>query len=209
MLQFARCQPDSCIGKYSSYHLTQIPTCRKHLALSIRSLDHWLCLIFLYRRNELIHSQAVFDTAHRRLCYRTCDRPLNSITVRLKAKEKSLSPVPTLCDTMDRTLPASSVHGIFQARRLEWVAVSFSRGSSRPTDQTRVSHIVGTHFYRLSHQGSQWGYSLLKVSGILPLHHFLQLGTLWDLLRPWLTHTQSQGPRLPSAQACSNLVIAH
>ena len=44
-------------------------------------------------------------------------------------------------------------HGIFQARVLECVAISFSRGSSLPRDQTRVSHVVGRCFYRLS-QGS-------------------------------------------------------
>ena len=37
---------------------------------------------------------------------------------------------PTLCDPMGCSLPYSSVHGIFQARVLEWVAISFSRGSS-------------------------------------------------------------------------------
>ena len=47
---------------------------------------------------------------------------------------------------MDCRLPGSSVHGIFQARGLEWVAISFSRGSSQPRDQTQVSHIVGRHF---------------------------------------------------------------
>ena len=44
-----------------------------------------------------------------------------------------------LCDPMDCSLPGSSVHGIFKARVLEWVAISFSRGSSQPRDQTRVS----------------------------------------------------------------------
>ena len=44
---------------------------------------------------------------------------------------------------MDRSLPGSSVQGIFQARILEWVAISFSRGSSPPRDQTRFSRIVG------------------------------------------------------------------
>ena len=38
----------------------------------------------------------------------------------------------TLCDPMDCSLPSSSVHGVLQARVLEWVAISFSRGSSRP-----------------------------------------------------------------------------
>ena len=38
----------------------------------------------------------------------------------------------TLCDPMDYSLPGSSVHGILQARFLEWLAISFSRESSRP-----------------------------------------------------------------------------
>ena len=47
---------------------------------------------------------------------------------------------------MDCSPPGSSVHGIFQAWILEWVAVSFSRGSSWPRDRTRVSRIVGRRF---------------------------------------------------------------
>ena len=52
----------------------------------------------------------------------------NHWTTRVKVKVKSL------------------VHGILQARILEWVAISFSRGSSRPRDQTQVSHIACRHF---------------------------------------------------------------
>ena len=52
---------------------------------------------------------------------------------------------PTLCDPMDCSLSGSSVHGIFQARILEWVAISFSRRSSQLRDWTRVSCIVGRH----------------------------------------------------------------
>ena len=48
---------------------------------------------------------------------------------------------PTLCDPMDYT-----VHGILQARILEWVAFPFSRGSSQPRDWTQVSRIVGGFF---------------------------------------------------------------
>ena len=44
---------------------------------------------------------------------------------------------PTLCDPMDCSLSGSSIHGIFQARVLEWIAISFSRGSSRPRNRTR------------------------------------------------------------------------
>ena len=56
------------------------------------------------------------------------------------------SVVSDSCDPMDYSLPGSSVHRIFQARILEWVAISFSRGSSWPRDQTQVSHIVGRCF---------------------------------------------------------------
>ena len=52
----------------------------------------------------------------------------------------------TLWDPMDRSLPGSSVHGIFQAVVLEWIAISFSRGSSQPRDRTRVSCIVDRRF---------------------------------------------------------------
>jgi len=48
---------------------------------------------------------------------------------------------PTLWDPMDYT-----VHGILQARILEWVGFSFSRGSSQPRDKTQVSHIAGGFF---------------------------------------------------------------
>ena len=47
----------------------------------------------------------------------------------------------TLCHPMDCSLPGSSVHGIFQARILEWVAISFSRGSSRPRNLISISCI--------------------------------------------------------------------
>ena len=49
----------------------------------------------------------------------------------------------TLCDPMDCSLSGSSVHGIFQARVLEWIAISFSRGSSQPRNQTQISCIAG------------------------------------------------------------------
>ena len=52
----------------------------------------------------------------------------------------------TLCDPVDCSLPGYSVRGILQERILEWVTISFSRGSPRPRDRTRVSHIGGRHF---------------------------------------------------------------
>ena len=75
---------------------------------------------------------------------------LSSIRVVSSAYLKVKIEVAQLCLTlhgpMDCSLPGSSAHGIFQARVLEWVAISFSRGSSWPRDRTCVSHIVGRCF---------------------------------------------------------------
>ena len=54
---------------------------------------------------------------------------------------KSIQSCLTLCDPMDCSPPGSSVHGILQARILEWVAIPFSRKSSQPRDKTCVSSI--------------------------------------------------------------------
>ena len=58
----------------------------------------------------------------------------------------SHSVVSDSCDPMDCSPPVSSVHGILQARILEWVAISFSTGSSQPKDWTWVSCTVGRFF---------------------------------------------------------------
>ena len=65
---------------------------------------------------------------------------------------------PTLCDPMDCNLPGSSVHGIFQARILEWVAILFSRGSSPPRDWTWISCIAGrfSTFYATTEAHLLW-----------------------------------------------------
>ena len=63
----------------------------------------------------------------------------NPMPVCLKVKVAQLC--PTLCNPMHYT-----VHGILQARILEWVAFPFSRGSSQPRDRTQVSHIAGGFF---------------------------------------------------------------
>ena len=62
-----------------------------------------------------------------------------------------------MSNPVDCSLPGFSVHGILQARVLEWVAMLSSMGSSQPRDQTKVSYIscVGRRvLYLLSHQGS-------------------------------------------------------
>ena len=56
---------------------------------------------------------------------------------------KSLQSCPTLCNPMDCSPPGSSVHGILQARILEWVVMPSSRGPSQPRDGTQVPCIAG------------------------------------------------------------------
>ena len=70
----------------------------------------------------------------------------------------------TLCNPMDCSLPGFSVHGILQARILEWVAISFSRGTSWPRDRTWVSLFMG-RLYHLSHQGSPNGHEFELTPG--------------------------------------------
>ena len=81
---------------------------------------------------------------------------------------------PTLCDPMDYSLPGSSIHGIFQARVLEWVTISFSRGSSQPRDWTWDSRIIDRRFTDV--------YTYTSICSCM-----LVLATLWII---WLVYTQ-------------------
>ena len=64
------------------------------------------------------------------------------------AAAKSLQSCPTLCDPTDSSSPGSSVHGILQARILEWVDMPSSRGSSWPRDQTHIcSSCITVRFF--------------------------------------------------------------
>ena len=64
----------------------------------------------------------------------------------IKVKVEVAQLLPTLGKPMDCSLPGFSIHGSFQARILEWVAISFSSGSSQPRDRTQVSRIAGRCF---------------------------------------------------------------
>ena len=76
-----------------------------------------------------------------------CNYVLGVICFQETKKESEVAQYcPTLCDPMDCSLLGSSVHGIFQVRILEWVAISCSRRSSWPRDWTRVSCIIGRCF---------------------------------------------------------------
>ena len=73
------------------------------------------------------------------LCHRLKFQVILGFTWKVKVQVAQLC--LTLCDPIDYT-----VHGILQARILEWVAIPFSRGSSQPRDQTQVSHTTGGFF---------------------------------------------------------------
>ena len=77
---------------------------------------------------------------------------------------------PAVCDPMDCSLPGSWVHGIFQATVLEWVAISFSKGSSQPRDQTQVSRIAGRRYCKpVAHQAPlSMGFPRQEYWSVLP-----------------------------------------
>ena len=96
---------------------------------------------------------------------------------------------PTLCDPMDCSPSGSSVHGILQTRILEWVAISYPRGSSWPRDWTHVSWVSCTG-REILHCGATWEAlvkCLLEREGAKPL------GGITQAL-PWPAHHLSQCP---------------
>ena len=66
---------------------------------------------------------------------RSCERSQGQVVWSMTVAQSYL----ILCNPIDYSPPGSSVHGILQKRILEWLAVSFSQGSSQPRDSTRVS----------------------------------------------------------------------
>ena len=85
---------------------------------------------------------------------------------------------PTLCNPIDCSLPGSSVHGIIQARILEWVSMLFSRGSSQSRDWAQASCTAGAFFTlwvtrkQISHQGSSWTPAAIPNTRLLVLQNY-------------------------------------
>ena len=114
-----------------------LPGSSVHAIFQARILE-WVAIpflqgIFLTQGSNpgLLHCrQILYFLSHQRL------RPQNEL-LKVKVAQSCL----TLSDPMD-----DAVHGILQARTLEWVGPPFSRGFSQPRDQTQVSHIAGRFF---------------------------------------------------------------
>ena len=98
----------------------------------------------MIRGQEIKKNQKLCPCEQRQLTY------TNNVSALVNAK--SLQTCPTLCDSMDYSSPGASVHGILQARTLEWVAMPFSRGSSQTRDQTHVSWVSCIGRWILYHQ---------------------------------------------------------
>ena len=109
----------------------------------------------------------------------------------------------TLCDPTDCSRPGSSVHGISQARIVEWVAISFSRGCSRPRDQNRISCIscIGR---RVLPQVSRWGSPVFLVIFIYLTAWGLSCSLwnlhLWRVRSSSLTMVQTWAPCIGSSE---------
>ena len=120
---------------------------------SLRSLSFFAT--FLYHKNILVFLRPV--KLEKKYCDKSCSlqlkwwlwrffHSLNSLGERERVCVCTLSCVWLLCDPIDCSLPVSPVHGVLKARIPEWIAISSSRGSSWPRDQTQVSYIAGRFF---------------------------------------------------------------
>ena len=97
----------------------------------------------------------------------TCKETSAASSVAEKRREVAQSCL-TLCNPRNCSLPGSSVHRIFQARIVEWVTISFSRGSSQPRGRMQVSCIAG------------WARGKLKTTWMFPVRE------LWQLIMAYL-----------------------
>ena len=126
---------------------------------------------------------------------------------------KSLQLCLTLCDPIDCGLPGSSVHGILQARVLEWIDMPSSRGSSQPRDQTHigyVSSIVGWFFTT----STTWEAPTSLFNSVQLLSHVPLFATPWTAARQAsLSVTNSQSPPKPmsiaSVMPSNHLILCH
>ena len=96
---------------------------------------------------------------------------------------KSLSHVQ-LYNPMDCSPPGPSVHGILQARILEWVVIPFSRGSSQPKDQSRISCIAGRYLTGEPTGRPMYNYICvsLLISNAVPIFACVRSSVLLDLI---------------------------
>ena len=109
----------------------------------------------------------------------------------------------TLCDPLDCSPPGSPVHGISQTRVLEWVAISFSRGSCRPRHQTCVSCTAGSFFTTGPGKPNEGCLKLVAVQSLSPVRLFVTPWTVAYQAPPSMGFPRQEywsGLPLPSPQ---------
>ena len=123
---------------------------------------------------------------------------------------KSLQPCQTLCNPMDCSPPGFSVHGILQARILEWVAVPSSRETSQPRDRTHIScgSCTAGGFFTTEPLGkpdSFWHWTKMAVPYF---HQSLDMAHLEDIWT-WVKHSQQlrQALKGPKADGCLRIAL--
>ena len=99
---------------------------------------HWLCCAICFLKSWTLQG-LLFFSHHAGPPSNYWNENKMPGNQRERKESEAAQSCPALCDPMDCSPPVSSVHGIFQAGVLEWVAISSSGGSSRPRDQTWVS----------------------------------------------------------------------
>ena len=126
-------------------------------------------------QDKMFYDTKSINTSVKKTSVRTCTLLASKVLVAQSC--------PTLCDPMNCSPPGSSVQGILQAGTLEWVAISFSRGSSQPRDWTQVSWIAARFFTFWATREASWNViyiSDIKVTwppdtcggtGVAPGHH--------------------------------------
>ena len=112
------------------------------------------CLLFINCSKEIPSALKSFIVCNHPFLKTLKSLKINSTgTFRITRRRRfSCSVVSNFCNSMDCSLPGFSVYGILQARILEWVAISFSRGTSWPRNWTQVSRIAGRCFNKWATQ---------------------------------------------------------
>ena len=148
------------------------------LFVTLRTVTHQALLSMGFSRQEYWSGlpcllQGIFLTQGSNSCVLypgLAGRFFTTSATYVKVKLKTPQLCPTLCSPMDCT-----VHGILQARILEWVAFPFSKGSSQPRDWTQVSHIAGRLFTSWAtreaqkvRRGQSNQVAVVSTTGLLP-----------------------------------------
>ena len=123
-------------------------TSNKDLLYSTQNAAQWFVAAWMVRevRGEWIHVYVWLSHLQH------SPKTITTLLIGYACSVKSLQLYRTLCNFMDHNPPGSSIHGILQGRKLEWVSMPSSRGSSWPRDQSNISYIscIGGMFFTTS-----------------------------------------------------------